>query len=169
MKLVLVLLALAPLTLLRTSPTPRETPEEARAALLDFHAEWDAAREAFDRAALERRLTEDFRVVLRQGELSRDEFLELVSKPAPGARLTRFASRVLTLRRDGEVWEAIVEEKLEAETRGADGKPARACSLWITRDRFRPGEPWLCLSSEELGAEFWAPGVTPPIEGWATR
>lgn len=147
-------------------PPAPEGPREARDAILDFHAEWDVARVAFDRAALERRLAPEFRLLSRSGDLSRDEFLALVSRPAPGARLTRFHSRLLTLRRDGEVWEAVVEEKLEAETRGADGEPALASSLWITRDRFRPGEPWTVLSSEELGSEFWAPGEDPPFDDW---
>lgn len=173
MKSAFALLLLAPFlveprsTARSAARPPLETPLEARDALDAFHDEWDAARMAFDRAALERGLAPEFRVKTSLGDLSREEFLALVAQPQPGARLTRFSSRVLTLRRDGAVWEAVVEEKLEAETMLPGGKPAKACSLWITRDRFRPAEEgWLALSSEELGSQAWAPGERPPFDDW---
>lgn len=173
MKSAFALLLLAPLLVEPSTPArpgpgrPLETPLEARDAIDAFHDEWDAARMAFDRAALERGLAPEFRVKTSQGDLSREQFLALVAQPQPGARLTRFSSRVLTLRRDGAVWEAVVEEKLEAETTLPGGKAARACSLWITRDRFQPAEErWLVLSSEELGSQAWAPGERPPFDDW---
>jgi len=128
---------------------------------------WSKARTDFDRATFEELLAPDFYVQLGSTRLSRQQFVEEISTPQPNARLTRFDSRILTLAREGDAWVAVITEKLEYEAPGADGKPARLCSLWVTRDRFRKADgAWRVLSSEAIGNENWGRGKAPPFEDW---
>jgi hypothetical protein len=140
-----------------------------REELSEVGARWDAARTGFDTAAFERMLAPDFWVQIGAEKLTRARFLEMISKPQPGARLVRFDSRILTLARDGEAWAAVVLEKLEAEVTGPDGAQGKSYGLWVTRDRFREeGDGWTCLSSEALGSQSWSGGQTPPFEDWSS-
>jgi hypothetical protein len=75
----------------------------------------------FDRPTFERMLAPDFYVQLPDRRISRQEFLDEISKPSPRARLSRFDVEVLTVEQDGDVLVAVIEEKLELVP--ADGRP----------------------------------------------
>lgn len=140
-----------------------------REELADVGARWDAARTSFDTAAFERMLAPDFWVQIGAEKLTREQFVGMISKPQPQARLVRFESRILTLAREGDVWAAVVLEKLEAEVAGPGGAKGKSYALWVTRDRFRrEGEGWTCLSSEALGSQSWGGGETPPFDDWGS-
>jgi len=152
-----------------TPPQARSQATAVRDELMAVHDAWDAARTGFDGAAFERMLAPDFWVQIGPQKMTREQFIAVISQRQPGARLTRFESDILTLTKSGDAWEAVVEEKLEVELTGPDGKPQTGYSLWITKDRFRKdGERWLVLSSEAVGTESWGGGATPPFDDWSS-
>ncbi len=147
---------------------PRElTPAAARKAINERYEAWGRARVGFDKMAMDSMLAPDFYVQLYGRRISRDKFLSDISEQRPGSRLTRFDTAILTLQRTEEGWTVVITEKLELEVVGSDGKPAKVCSFWVTRDGWRQaGEKWLVTFSEAIGHENWAPGTTPPIKDW---
>lgn len=168
----LSVLVLLPGTLLLAFAPFRSTPPSQAAAVRDelraVQAEWDRARTRFDRPTFERMLAPGFFVQLGPERLTRDEFLAEISLQRPGVRLARFESTLLTLAQEEGAWVAVVLEKLELEGELPDGTTRKACSLWVTRDRFRKdGERWQALSSEALGNESWGVGETPPFDDWS--
>ena len=109
-------------------------------------------------------LAPEFFVQLAEGKLARGEFLEQISTPSRGGKMTRFDVAVLTVEPDGDAWAAVIEEKLELVP--SDGG-ATAYSVWITRDRWkRFGDRWRALSSEAVGHESWRNGEKPPLRNW---
>ena len=154
---------------LALAPTQAISKSAVRDELMAVHDAWDAARTGFDGAAFERMLAPDFWVQIGPQKMTREQFIALISQRQPGALLKRFESDILTLTRSGDAWEAVVEEKLEVELTGPDGKAQTGYSLWITKDRFRKdGERWLVLSSEAVGTESWGGGATPPFDDWSS-
>lgn len=167
--LLVALLAATPLLRSPSTPAPFQSPTEVRDELAAVGAQWDAARTSFDVAAFERMLAPDFWVQIGSEKIPRAQFIDMISKSRPEARLVRFESRILTLTREKDVWAAVVLEKLEAEVKGADGKTGKNYSLWVTRDRFRKdAQGWTCLSSEALGSESWSGGQVPPFDDWSS-
>jgi ketosteroid isomerase-like protein len=176
MKIALLLvssLASLPVLLARAAPTP--APRQAATQLAEVRAEleavseaWDAARTSFDTAAFERMLAPDFWVQIGTEKMTRAEFIALVSTRRPEAQLARFESEILTLQKEGERWVAVVQEKLEVETRAPDGTTGKAYSLWVTKDSFRKdGASWTTLSSEAVGWQGWNGGELPPFDDWS--
>jgi len=143
------------------------SPAAAREELRAMYAVWGRARVDVDRETLEALLAPDFRLVVDGKTSSGAEFLDVVTAATPGVRLARFDVELLTLQPTGKGWTAVIAEKLEWETKGADGKPQRTSNLWVTRDACaKEGGEWRFHSSEALGVESWAPGVKPPLAAW---
>lgn len=167
----LSVLALLPFLLLAFAPlraTPATQATAVRDELRAVQAEWDRARTSFDRPTFERMLAPDFFVRMGSQRMTRDEFLAEISRQRPGLRLARFESTLLTLAQEDGAWTGVVLEKLEVEMDHPDGTPRKACSLWVTKDRFRKdGDDWRILSSEALGQESWAAGEPPPFDDWS--
>jgi len=137
-----------------------------RAELAEMYAIWGRARVEVDRPTLEALLGPDFRLLLDGKTSSRTEFLDQVTQTG-SVRLTRFDVEILTLKRTGATWTAVIAEKLEWELRDPDGAPRKICDLWVTRDVCsKEGEGWRFHSSEAIGNENWPPGVTPPVRTW---
>ena len=151
-----------------TAPPPGEmTAEAARAMVVEDYREWGRARVAYDRAAMEKMLAPDLYIQVGEQRISRQEFLDQVSTPRPGAKLVRFDVDVLTVQRkkDGG-WLAVIAEKLEVERTGADGNTTKDYSLWVTRDTFKEIDGhWMFTSSEASGFETWC-GQKPPFADW---
>lgn len=144
----------------RTNPAGTTVRDELGA----LYGRWGKARTAFDRATFEELLAPDFYVQIGDQRLTRQEFIDEIASARPGARLTRFDARILTLRQDHGVWEAVITEKLEFV--GTDESAQRVCSLWVTKDRFARQEgAWRILSSEAVGFENWS-GEEPPFPDW---
>jgi Domain of unknown function (DUF4440) len=159
-----VLLVALVASMSRGQPVPRLTPAEARKGIAEANREWGKARVAFDRPTFEKMLAPDFYVALEGKKVPRQEFLEMISTPSPGSRLTRFDVRVLTLQPWEDGWAAVIEEKLEFER--ADGK-GKSYNLWITRDGWKKvGDRWVAYFSEAVGNEAWRQGATPPFQDW---
>lgn len=149
-------------------PVPRMTRAAARTIIAEGNRAWGRARVALDRATFDRMLAPDFYVQFPDRRMSRQEFMDEITGEDPRFKLARFDASVLTVepRPDGS-WSAVIQEKLEIEAAGADGKPERGYALWITRDGWRQtrGE-WQITSSEVISFEQWRPGAPPPIPGW---
>jgi hypothetical protein len=62
---------------------------------------------------------------------------------------------------------AIIQEKIEFDHTGSDGKTEKEYAAWITRDGWRKvsSDKWLILFSEEVGREHWK-GTPPPLANW---
>lgn len=151
----------------RTEPRASAT-EDARAAIVAAYREWGRARVELDREALDAALAPEFRVLLEDGERSREDFLAEIGRPRLEAHLTRFDVSVLTVRRKDPGWEAVIAEKLEHQVPvpGGPGAMRTVYSLWVTRDGFRVEDgAWLATYSEEIGHENWADGP-PPFPDW---
>jgi len=141
--------------------------EDVRAAINAIYAKWGRGRVEYDRSTLDSILTTDFYVLLDGKRLLRAEFLDLVLRKAPDRSLTRFDVDVLTIQRTEDGWTAVIGEKIEVSSSGADGRTERRSSYWVTRDGFRlDGDKWLISFSEAIGYENWADGVEPPVVGW---
>ena len=161
--LILSAVAPAPVSAGETQPPASLSRAQARKIIGDLNRQWGRARVEHDRATLDRMLAPEFYVQLRDRRLTRAEFLDQISAPGGGGRLTRFDVTVLTVEPDGDGWIAVIEEKLEFVP---EGRPA-AYSLWITRDRWkRFGDRWMALSSEAIGNEAWKNGAKPPLIDW---
>jgi hypothetical protein len=162
--LAVLLLAPAVVSLCETQSVAPPSRAQARKIIVDLNREWGRARVEHDRATLDRMLAPEFFVQLRDRKLTRAEFLDEISSPSGGGKLTRFDVAVLTVEPDGDGWVAVIEEKLELVP--SDGG-ATAYSLWITRDRWkRFGDRWMALSSEAIGHESWRNGEKPPLREW---
>ena len=149
------LLAQAPPTLSR---------DEARKIIVDLNREWGKARVAFDKPTFEKMLAPDFYVQIHDQKETRKEFIDEISVPPRGGKLTRFDVEVLTVEPAGDAWVAVIEEKLEF-TR-ADGN-GTVYSLWVTRDTWKKfGDRWMALSSVAIGNENWRDGAKPPFPNW---
>lgn len=147
---------------------PAVSAAAAREAIAEGNRAWGRARVAYDRATFERMLAPDFWVQFPDRRVNRQEFIEQISTRMPGARLTRFDASVLTVEPapDGG-WTAVIQEKLEFERPGPDGRPVKGYALWITRDGWREtGGQWQITSSEAIGVETWRGGATPPFADW---
>jgi hypothetical protein len=143
------------------------TPAVAREAIDTTYKKWGRARVDLDKEVMNSILAPDFYVLLYGRRMSREEFLSQISQERPGARLTRFDTEVLTVRKSDDGWTAVISERLEVTLSGADGKTQKMCSLWITRDGWRKnGDRWVVTFSEAIGHENWPPGTTPPIRNW---
>ena len=158
----------AVLSLLSTPLLGQEPPAlsraEARKIIVDLNREWGVARVAFDKPTFEKMLAPDFYVQLPDQKLTRREFIDEISAPPRGGKLTRFEVEVLTVEPSGDAWVAVIQEKLEFAR--ADGK-GTVYSLWITRDRWKKfPDRWMALSSEAIGNESWRNGAKPPFRDW---
>ena len=151
-----------------TAPAQSPTLAEARAAIAEGNRAWGRARVAHDRATFERMLAPDFYVQFPGRRLTRQEFIDQISEGMPGGRLARFDASVLTVEPRGDgAWSAVIQEKLEIERAGPDGRPVKVYSLWITRDVWRlGGGEWRIASSEAIGTEMWRGGARPPFPDW---
>ena len=144
--------------------SPAVSRAEARKIIVDLNREWGKARVAFDKPTFERMLAPDFYVQLPDQKLTRREFIDEISAPPRGGKLTRFDVTVFTVEPSGDAWVAVIEEKLEFAR--AEGK-GTVYSLWVTRDRWKKfGDRWMALSSEAIGNESWRDGVKPPFRDW---
>ncbi|MFH1416918.1 MAG: hypothetical protein ABII12_01335 [Planctomycetota bacterium] len=166
----LPLLLIGPVLVANEPPTPKQrelTPAAARAAISARYEAWGRARVELDKKTMDSMLAPDFYVSLYGRRLSRDQFISDISEPRSGTHLTRFDTEILTVKKTEEGWTLVIAEKLERMIAGPDGKPAKVCSFWVTRDGWRQeGEKWLVTFSEAIGHENWEPGTTPPIKGW---
>src|SRR5262245_16134771 len=127
---------------------PKGDLAQARAELAEMYAIWGKARVDVDRATLEELLAPDFRLLLDGKTSTRKEFLDQVTGTG-NVRLTRFDVDILTLKRTGATWTAVIAEKLEWEFPGTDGATKKIGDLWVTRDVCaKEGEGWRFHSSE---------------------
>lgn len=141
--------------------------DDARQKIIDLNKMWGKARLAFDRETYEKTLAPDFYVEFDGQKQTRQEFIDEISKQQPGAKFLRFDVNVLTVMKNGDHWDAVIAEKLEAEFSGQDGKKHHFYSLWITRDGWKQqgSGDWQALYSVAAGHEAWR-DVKPPIAGW---
>ncbi len=138
-----------------------------RAAIGEGSKKWSRARVEYDKEAMEALTAPDFYVSLYGKKIDREQFIRDCSTKGPGARLTRFETEILTVRKDEKGWTAVIGEKVEFTMTGPDGEARKAYSYWVTRDGWRQeGEKWLCTYSEAIGHENWRGGSKPPISGW---
>jgi hypothetical protein len=160
---IIAALSLLSMSLLGQEP-PALSRAEARKIIVDLNREWGTARVAFDKPKFEKMLAPDFHVQLPDQKLTRKEFIDEISAPSRGGKLTRFDVEVLTVAPSGDAWVALIEEGLEFAR--ADGK-GTVYSLWVTRDRWKKfGDRWMALSSEAIGNESWRDGAKPPFRDW---
>ncbi len=159
-------------TLTRTASvgeySPRISIAEARQIIADGNREWGRARVALDKPTFERMLAPDF-YVQGQGQgqpnLTRQQFIDIISANPPGIKLTRFDAAPLTVQPTEYGWVAIIHEKLEFE-RTANGRTETLYGLWITRDGWKKvNNQWVIAFSEVIGMEQWR-GVRPPFLDW---
>ena len=164
------LLLAAPALTANQDPAPKEgqvTAAAARAAITEQYEAWGRARVELDRQTLDSILAPDFHVLLYGRKVSREQFLNDISRERLGARLTRFDADILTVQQAEAGWTVVIREKLEITMMGSGGKPHKACSLWVTRDGWRQtGDKWVVTYSEAIGHENWTPGTKPPISDW---
>jgi|HubBroStandDraft_2_1064218.scaffolds.fasta_scaffold01087_12 hypothetical protein len=140
---------------------------EARKAIQDGNIAWGKARVAIDKSAFEKMLAPDLYVQLADRRLTRQQFIDRISSYPPGITLTRLNASVLTVEPNGDNWVAIIQEKIEFDHTGSDGKTEKEYAAWITRDGWRKvsSDKWLILFSEEVGQEHWK-GTPPPLANW---
>ncbi len=166
----LLLLPLALLLAVAASPQEQGSnvsAAEARRIIAEGNMAWGRARVALDRAHFDKMLAPDFYVQFPERRLTRQEFIDMISTAAPGAKLVRFDATVLTVQPSKDGWVAVIHEKLESEFTGADGKTQKAYALWITRDGWRKtGDRWFITFSEAIGNESWRGGARPPFRDW---
>jgi len=137
----------------------------AREAIAEGNLVWGRARVAYDRAAFDSMLAPEFYAQIRDRRMTRQEFVDMIAGGQRGARLVRFDASVLTVRPQGDSWVAIIQEKLEIETTGPDGNPARVYALWITRDGWKEtAGRWQILFSEVVDSQQWR--TRPPFTDW---
>jgi hypothetical protein len=129
------LLGQAPSTLSRS---------EARKIIVELNREWGKARVAFDKPTFEKMLAPDFYVQLADQKLTRQEFIDEISAPSRGGKLTRFDVEVLTVEPSGDAWVAVIEEKLEF-ARGTERGTSTASGSPVIAGRSSATGGWLCL------------------------
>lgn len=138
--------------------------ESARAAINQFYRDWEKARVSLDTKVYQELLADDFKALVFKQTMTKEEFVKAISTPSP---MTRFQADILTVQKQGDLWVAVITEKLEAEVKGSDGKSSKSFSFWVTRDAFRVTDgKWQAVSTEAIGVENWRGGKTPPIPHW---
>ena len=143
------------------------SPAAARAAIGEGSKKWSRARVEYDKQAMETLTAPDFYVSLYGKKIDRETFIRDCSTKGRGARLTRFETEILTVRKDEKGWTVVIGEKVEYTIPGKGGEARKVYSYWVTRDGWRQeGEKWLCTYSEAIGHENWRGGSKPPISGW---
>src|SRR5262245_23541885 len=93
---------------------PQSAAAVAREKPAALYAIWGRARVEVDRPTLEELLASDFLLILGGKPSTREEFLDMVTRPG-GLKLTRFDVDILTMQRSGNTWTAVIAEKLEWE------------------------------------------------------
>lgn len=152
--------------LVATSQEPMDA-GAARAKIIELNRIWGKARVDYDKQTMEKMLAPDFYVQIDDQKISRKEFIDEISKADPNFKTVRFDVQVLTVRKNGDHWDAVIAEKLEGERTDAQGKKHKAYSLWITRDGWKPeGDKWMALYSVACGFENWVGGKEPPFKDW---
>ena len=163
----LLLLPLAASLITAPQGPSLEEKADARKGIEAAYRIWSKARTDYDRTTLEKSVTPDFYVQIGKERLSKQLFLDQVLQKSNTSRLTRFETDVMTVQKVGDVWVAVITEKLETELTGPDGKKFKIASFWITRDGWKKeGDRYLATYSEAIGWERWGAGETPPIKGW---
>jgi len=162
---IVVLLLLTATTFAQNRPPV--TPPEIRQAIADGNIAWGKARVSLDTKTFEQYLAPDFYVQLPDRKITRQEFIDHISKLPPGVTLTRFDAFPLTIEHKDDTWVAIIEDKLEATRKMEDGTVSKLYTLSITRDGWKKTSEgkWIVLFSEQVGVERWQ-GDPPPIPGW---
>jgi hypothetical protein len=151
------------------SQTQEDSPSvraQVRKEITDAYTVWGKARLSYDNGIYEKMLGPDFYAQLPQQKLTRIEFIDVVSKQNPNAKLKRFESQILSIGKTGDDWVAVITEKLEAEVKAADGKVGKVYNIWVTRDGWRKaGDRWTVTFTEAIGFEVWR-DTKPPLTGW---
>ena len=144
---------------------PAVSSAEARKAIQAGYVEWDKARVAMDKNAIERLLAPDLYVQTPDRKLTRQEFIDALFKSP--LTLTRFDAAVLTVEPRGNDWAALVLEKLEGEIKDKDGKTSKIYVIGVARDGWGKlnDNQWTLLWSEQLGQQRWK-DESPPIANW---
>jgi len=138
----------------------------ARQKIIDLNKMWGKARLAFDTATYEKTLAPDFYVEIDGQKQTRKQFIDEISKQNPKVKFLRFDVDVLTVMKNGDHWDAVIGEKLEAEFPGKDGAQHHGYSYWVTRDGWKQtGDQWQALYSIAIGHENWM-DAKPPVVGW---
>ena len=83
-------------TMFAQNPPPA-TPPEVRKAIADGNIAWGKARVSLDTKTFEQYLAPDFYVQLNDRKITRQEFIDHISKLPPGVTLTRFDAFPLTI------------------------------------------------------------------------
>src|SRR5436309_12591129 len=83
-----LLLIIGALSTLTAQDSGKLSPAEARKIIADGNIAWGKARVALDRQVFETMLAPDFYVQLPDRKLSRQEFIDFISTPHPGMKLT---------------------------------------------------------------------------------
>jgi len=141
----------------------------ARQKIIDLNKMWGKARVAFDKDTFEKTLAPDFYAEIDGKKQSRKDFIEEILRQNPDLKFLRFDVSVLTVQKNGDHWDAVIAEKLEAEGKGRDGKQHHLYSYWITRDGWKQqsGDNWQALYTTAAGYENWL-DKKPPIDNWAS-
>ncbi len=164
--ILVILLATAsrPVLAQGSSPQDRGRVREAAAA---WNGEWARARLALDTAAFQRLLPLGYFALFDGERMERAPFLEGISAPPAGVKVTRFDVRILTVSQVPEGWSIVVQEKLEMDRTSPDGGREKSYHLWIIRDLWKEGPGRLQLASGEvISTEGWRGGAQPPFEDW---
>ena len=159
------LLALSPV--LASSREAQElTPAQARQKIIDLNKMWGKARVEVDKATFDKTLAPDFYVETDGQKQTRQQFIDEISQTNTQIKMVRFDVDVLTVTKNGDHWDAVIQEKLEGKGKGKDGKEHHLYSLWITRDGWKPtGDKWQALYSIAIGYENWR-DQKPPVDHW---
>ena len=168
---VCAVLAFSAVALAAVSQTPSSTatdldPAKARDKIIELNKMWGKARVEFDKPTYEKTLAPDFYVEIDGQKQTRQQFIDEISQQSPNVKFLRFDVNVLTVMKNGDHWDAVIAEKLEAEGKGPDGKTHHLYSLWVTRDGWKQtGDQWQALYSVAIGHENWRDQV-PPDPHW---
>ena len=150
----------------RGNPAPSVTLAEARTVIEREETAWAKARVALDLDRFEKTLAPDFYAQFPDSRMTRQQFIDAISKYPAGEKLKRFDNQVLTVEQHGDVSVALVLEKLEIEHQ-VNGKTVTEYLTGVTRDGFkRYGKEWKAVFSEVVGAQEWNNGEHPPMKDW---
>ena len=138
----------------------------ARQAIIQLNQMWGKARLDYDTPTYEKTLAPDFYVEIDGTKQTRQQFIDEISKKQPNLKFLRFDVDVLTVMKNGDHWDAVIGEKLEAEFPGKDGAKHHGYSYWVTRDGWKQtGDQWQALYSIAIGHQNWL-DAKPPVVGW---
>lgn len=139
---------------------------KARREIIELNKMWGKARVALDKPTFEKTLAPDFYVEIDGQKQTRQEFIDEISQTDKRIKMVRFDVNVLTVTKNGDHWDAVIQEKLEGKGTGKDGKDHHYYSIWITRDGWKPGaDHWTALYSIAVGHENWR-DQAPPVDHW---